>query len=146
MTEAEWGSVQGLWSDRLLSDSGNSLLQLQGTASQPDLQTGAHDVCSQLASASGLASSDELSAMSAPALLSQLAQASCPDPHQPHLLLRLKLGTTTPEVSSLPQSTPPRSQQGMLYFATFPGNLQLCEGLALWHRMMQVVKDRLTSI
>ena len=51
------------------------LLQLQATPGQPQLEAGARDVCGSLASACDLSSSDELTSLSAPALLQRLNQA-----------------------------------------------------------------------
>ncbi len=50
------------------------LLQLQATSGQPDLQTGAADLCGQLASACGRTSGHELTSAFAPAVLQRLAQ------------------------------------------------------------------------
>lgn len=54
------------------------LLQLQATPGQPQLEAGARDVCSQLASACGLSSSEELTSQAAPSLLQHLQQARSP--------------------------------------------------------------------
>lgn len=58
------------------------LLQLQATPGQPELQSGASNVSSQLALATGLASSEELSIMAAPALVARLALVSHAHPCQ----------------------------------------------------------------